>query len=160
MKIISFLAVCLCLSLAMPVTAVVADEVVLVVDGATGDGKAHKFTMADIAALPPAGFSTSTPWHTGVQRFDGVELGELMRAVGAKGSMLHVRALNDYKSDIPVADFSLYHPVLAYKRNGAPMRVRDKGPLFILYPYDSNPALKTETYYIRSPWQVAGITIE
>jgi hypothetical protein len=38
--------------------------------------------------------------------------------------------------------------------------VRDKGPLFIVYPYDSKPELKSQTYYGRSAWQLAKLIIE
>ena len=44
--------------------------------------------------------------------------------------------------------------LLALKRNGAYMPVRDKGPLFIVYPYDSSPELKHQKYYSRSAWPV------
>ena len=39
------------------------------------------------------------------------------------------------------------------------MPVRDKGPFFIIYPYDSSAALRTEQYYARSAWQVASLTV-
>ena len=134
--------------------------VILTIDGATGDGKAHTFTLADLKKLPPAGFATKTPWHDGPQRFDGVLMSDLMHAVGGKGTVLHVRALDDYKSDVPVADFDKFKPIMAYSQNGQPMPVREKGPLFVIYPFDSDTALRNETYYTRSPWQVAAITIE
>jgi hypothetical protein len=40
------------------------------------------------------------------------------------------------------------------------MTVRDKGPLFIIYPYDSNPDLKAQKYYSRSVWQIARIEVK
>ena len=40
------------------------------------------------------------------------------------------------------------------------MPVRDKGPLFIIYPFDANPELKSQTYYSRSVWQVAKIVVK
>lgn len=161
MKIFAVLALALSFAaLAPPARAEDPGPVILTIDGATGDGMAHTFTMKELAALPAAGFSTATPWHTGTQRFDGVSMTDLMGTVGAKGKVAHVRALDDYKSDIPVADFAKFKPILAFKHNGAPMPVRDKGPLFILYPFDSDAELRSETYYTRSPWQVATITIE
>jgi hypothetical protein len=50
--------------------------------------------------------------------------------------------------------------ILALKRNGEYMPVRDKGPLFVIYPFDSKPELKTQTYYGRSVWQVAKIVVK
>ena len=46
------------------------------------------------------------------------------------------------------------------KRNGEYMPIRDKGPLFIIYPYDGNPELKNQKYYSRSVWQVARIDVK
>ena len=40
------------------------------------------------------------------------------------------------------------------------MPVRDKGPLFIVYPFDSDPALKSRTFYGRSVWQVAKLVVK
>jgi hypothetical protein len=40
------------------------------------------------------------------------------------------------------------------------MPVSDKGPFFIIYPFDSFEELKNELYYSRSAWQVRSITIE
>ncbi len=73
--------------------------------------------------------------------------------------MLQVTALNKYRTEIPVSDVA-HQPILAYQRNGEPMPVRDKGPLFVIYPYDRNPDLKTERYFSRSAWQVRSIAID
>ena len=51
-------------------------------------------------------------------------------------------------------------PLMALKMNGEYMRVRDKGPLFIVYPYDSSTELQNQIYYSRSAWQVSKIIIE
>jgi len=82
-----------------------------------------------------------------------------MKQVGATGDRVVVTALNDYTTEIPMEDFAKYKVILAIKRNGEYMPVRDKGPLFIIYPYDSDPELKSQTYYARSAWQVAKIDV-
>ena len=69
--------------------------------------------------------------------FTGVPMNKLMDAVGAKGTSLTVTALNDYATDIPIEDFKNQPVILATKRDGNYMPVRDKGPLFIVYNYDS-----------------------
>jgi hypothetical protein len=102
---------------------------------------------------------TTTPWHEGKVKFEGVPMDKLMKLVGATGQRVVVVALNDYSTEIPMADFGKYNAILAIKRNGEYMPVRDKGPLFIIYPYDSNPDLQTQTYYARSAWQVAKIDV-
>lgn len=48
---------------------------------------------------------------------------------------------------IPIADFEKLNVILAYRRDGKAMPVRDKGPLWIMYPFDDNPAIKTDLYF-------------
>ncbi len=40
------------------------------------------------------------------------------------------------------------------------MAVRDKGPLFVIYPYDSNTELQSELYFGRSAWQLRTIEVQ
>ncbi len=56
-------------------------------------------------------------------------------------------------------DFAKFNVILAIKRNGEYMPVRDKGPLFIVYPYDSKSELKSQTYYGRSAWQLKRLEV-
>jgi hypothetical protein len=84
----------------------------------------------------------------------------LLDKVGVKGETLDVVALDKYSVEIPIADLQKYHAVMAYKLDGKIMDIADKGPLFIVWPYDSDPYLATEKFYSRSPWQIAHMTIE
>jgi hypothetical protein len=102
---------------------------------------------------------TTTPWYEGAVKFEGVPLDKLMKSVGASGDRAVFVALNDYSTEIPMQDFAKYKVILALKRDGEYMPVRDKGPLFVIYPYDSDPELKSQTYYARSAWQVAKIIV-
>lgn len=142
--------------------------VILTVTGAIERGNARDaqgrivahFDQAMLEALGQSGFTTSTPWHKGVVRFDGVPGKAVMEAVMAKRSgIAQAVALNDYASSVPVEDFLQHKLLLALKLNGAYMTVRDKGPLFIVYPYDSDAALRQETYYTRSVWQLRRLDI-
>lgn len=103
---------------------------------------------------------TTNPWYDGRVRFEGVLMDKLMALVGAKGTNVTAVALNDYVSKLPMEDFTKFNVILAMKRDGNYMPVRDKGPLFIIYPYDSDPQLQTQTYYTRSAWQVAKLIVE
>ncbi len=40
------------------------------------------------------------------------------------------------------------------------MSVREKGPLWIVYPYSSSPEFQNEVIYSRSIWQLNRITVE
>jgi hypothetical protein len=104
--------------------------------------------------------TTATPWHQGQVRFEGVPLKKLLASIGAQGKTVKAVALNDYVTTIPVDDFAKHGTILALKRDGQYMPVRDKGPLFIIYPYDSDPHLKSQMYYARSAWQVKRLEVQ
>lgn len=139
-------------------TAPVADKVVLTVTAA--DGAKKDFTRADLEALGTTVTRTATPWHDGVQTFEGPALDKILAAAGAKGVRAQVTALNKYTIEVPVEDFAKHGVILATKRNGEAMAVKDKGPLFVIYPFDARPDLKTELYYGRSVWQVRSIAVQ
>lgn len=103
--------------------------------------------------------TTTTIWTEGVQTFTGVALVDLVEAVGAGGGDLTATALNDYAVEVPRADASDDHALLAFERNGKPMSIREKGPLWIVYPYDSDPKFQSEVYYSRSIWQLDRLEI-
>ena len=69
-------------------------------------------------------------------------------------------AVNDYAVEIPVTDAVEGGPIIAWERNGSTMSVRDKGPLWLVYPFDSVPAYQSEVIYSRSIWQLDRITVE
>ncbi len=143
-------------------------SVILTVSGAItrGNGSdaqgrpvAH-FDRAMLEALGHASIETTTPWHKGVVRFEGVPGPALIEAVGAKpDGIAQAVALNDYASAVPVADFMARGLILALKQDGTYMTVREKGPIFIVYPYDNFPDLRQETFYTRSVWQLRRLDI-
>jgi hypothetical protein len=119
-----------------------------------------QFDRKMLEALGETSFSTSTPWYDGPHKFEGVPLAKLLDAVGAAGDHLIATALNDYTTDIPAEDTRKLGVILALKRDGEYMPVSDKGPIFIVYPFDSNPELRAQVYYKRSAWQVARIEVK
>lgn len=126
----------------------------------TNKGDTAEFDRDMLEAMGTESFTTETPWYPGAVKFEGVSLNKLMQQVGAKGQTLSVVALNDYSSEIPFEDFQKFNVILALKQNGEYMSVRDKGPIFIMYPFDSDPVLKHQTYYGRAVWQVAKIVVK
>lgn len=126
----------------------------------TNEGGKAVFDIASLEKLGMVSFQTASPWYNGRTTFTGIPMKTLMTYVGAKGSVVKVSALNDYTTVIPLSDFQKYNVILALKINGEYMRVRDKGPLFIVYPYDSKPELNNQVFYSRSAWQVSKMSIE
>lgn len=127
----------------------------------TEKGNEVTFTIEDLDKLDQSGFKTSTIWTEGVVEFTGVSLSEVLEAAGAEGSSFELTALNDYAIFITASELEDGVPLIATRRDGMLMSVRDKGPFWIVYPYDSERKYRTETTYARSIWQLNHIsTIE
>lgn len=137
-------------------------EVILTVSGdisaSNGDGLA-RFDLDMLSDLGTRGFTTTTMWTEGDQSFTGVGLDQLLDRLGVEDGMLKATAINDYGVDIPVDVATEGGPIIAFELNGEPMSVRDKGPLWIVFPYDSDPAYRTEITFSQSIWQLDRIEV-
>ena len=118
------------------------------------------FDMAMLMALPVTRIETTTPWTKGLTHFEGVAIKDLLRAVAATGEISEFTALNDYTVRIPLNDFSQFGAIIAYKVNGKMMGVRDKGPLWVIYPLDAHTQLQNAQYRDRMIWQLRSITVK
>lgn len=143
--------------LAVSVLPSMADDVVLTINGDSGDPV--KLSFADLQALPASSFETTTIWTEGKQKFTGVSLKDLLSELSLSGKTLRAKALNDYSIEIPIADAVENGPIVAYFLDDERMSVRDKGPLWIVYPYDLEERYQTEVFYSRSIWQLDRIDL-
>lgn len=125
----------------------------------TNDGKRAHFDMAMLEALPQRTFQTRTPWYSQPRRFTGPLLRDVLAAAGAQGTALKLVALNDYQVDMPMDDAMRHDVIVARLLDDKPMAVRDKGPLFVMYPFDAQPELRSAIYYGRSAWQLRTIEV-
>lgn len=136
--------------------------IVLTIEGRiteTNQGGKVQFDMQMLAALPQHSFTTRTPWYPDAVTFTGPLLRDVVAAVGGTGSAITAIALNDYKTEIPFDDIHRHDVVVARLMNNRPMPVREKGPLFIVYPFDTKAELRSELYYNRSAWQLSVLRI-
>ena len=122
-------------------------------------GQAAAFDMPMLARMAQASIVTSTPWFPQARKFTGPLLRTVLAAAGAQGTALRAIALNDYRVDIPFDDALHIDVVLARLLDNKPMPVRDKGPLFIIYPFDQQIELRNAVYYSRCAWQLKGIEV-
>ena len=129
------------------------------VERANASGRAD-FDMAMLEALPQHSFVTATPWFQTPRRFSGPLLRDVLAAAGAQGTTLSAVALNDYKVQIPAEDAQRFKVLMATRLDGQPMPVREKGPLFIIYPYGDSADLRSERYYNRSAWQLRTLDVK
>ena len=139
-----------------------AGETVLTITGdianTNGDGVAT-FDKAMLEALERRSATMETPWTEGKVAFEGPLLKAILDAAGAQGKTLIVKALNDYSAEVPMEDAQDFPTMLAIRMNGEEMSVRDKGPLFMIYPFDKHPELYNEKYFSRSVWQIKEVEV-
>jgi len=136
------------------------DHVVLSVSGGitvTNEEGAAKFDRAMLKNLKVTKLKTTTPWTEGVQEFEGVLASDLMAALGAQGSVVVATAINDYKVEIPASDFTKFPVLLAWSMNGKELSVRDKGPIWIIYPQDDFAELRTAETKNKWIWQLKSL---
>ncbi|MFN7225068.1 MAG: molybdopterin-dependent oxidoreductase [Paracoccaceae bacterium] len=121
------------------------------------DGTALDLDM--IEAMGVETMHTGTIWTDGVREFQGIELSRLLEQLGAEGETLRLIALNDYAVEIPMTEAVDGGPMLAYRMDGIILSTRDKGPLWMIYPFDPKPEYKNEVSYSRSVWQLMVIEV-
>lgn len=138
------------------------DTVVLTVTGAittTNVDDTAQFDVAMLSQIDATMIETTTIWTDGEQTFEGVSLDVLLERLGVSEGTILATAINDYTVEIPVSDAVPGGPIIAYHMNGNPMSVRDKGPLWVVYPYDSSTDYQSEVIYARSIWQLDRLEI-
>lgn len=158
----------LCLGvLTSPVLAdpmpVATGEVILTVDGNLGPDApegGYALDIEGLKTLPSISFDTSTIWTDGVQTFQGVSLKQFLALSGATEGILTVEALNGYLVEMPISDLEDDAPIIAYHIDGKEFSRREKGPLWLVYPYDRDEKYKSELTYANSVWQVQKLTVE
>ncbi len=126
----------------------------------TNDGDKAAFDLKLLESVGVTKTKTSTAWTEGTPEFEGVKLQALLDRLGASGDAVIAVALNDYKVEIPIADFKNYPVILAYRMNGEILKVREKGPLWIVYPQDDFPALKNKETQSKWVWQVKELRVK
>lgn len=139
-----------------------AGRVILTIAGnisRMNNGDTAEFDLEMLHALGTRALSVTTSWTDGTQEFSGVLMRDLMAAVGAKGTMVEAVALNDYTYVLETKDFSLYPVILATKLNGNILKIRDKGPLWIVYPLDEFAAEQKAKIERRMVWQLKQLTV-
>lgn len=67
---------------------------------------------------------------------------------------VHLVAANDYSFDIPLSDLTEYDVILAMQADGTRLSIRDKGPIWLMYPVDDFPELQDPKYNLRLIWQL------
>ena len=161
-QLLAYLALPLAQSVNAQASAPPAGPVVLTLSGRVGlpnQGDKAVFDMSMLERLPQHSLNPPTPWYPQPRKFTGPLLRDVLAAAGSKGSLLKAVALNDYRVEIPADDADRFDMVLARLLDDKPMTVREKGPLFIIYPFEQHADLRKTLYYSRCAWQLKAIEV-
>lgn len=153
-----FSAVCYAANLSLP-----QGKVILTVGGnisQANTGHSARFDRQMLAQLPQHTLTTQTPWTEEAHVYEGVLLRDLLQYLGASGQYVTALALNEYQSDIKMDLIHSYPILLAMKDNGTQMRVRDKGPLWIIFPLSEYPELNIPSHYEKMVWQLNALEVQ
>ena len=118
------------------------------------------YDMAFLKSLPQHNFATQTPWFKKTVTFTGPLLRDVLSAAKVKGAVIYAVAIDEYRTQIPFADCEQYDIILAHQLDGETLTPKNKGPLFVVYPYDSKPELQSVRFYERSIWQLKSLRVE
>lgn len=134
-----------------------ADETLLQVSNA--EGAVVEFDRQALESLPQVSIKTSTLWTQGVIEFRGPLLLDVLHSAGITSGRVAFQALNDYRLEADLTEFTQEWPIIATRRDGLPFGVRDNGPLWVIYPFDRGGKLAEERTYFSSVWQLVSITV-
>lgn len=162
MKIRAMIAV---LALAFAGTGAVA-ETILVVAGGGNDGEARQteWALDDLDALEQVTIETRNNYVDTLTSFTGPRMQTVLEGLEYdEGSMIKATALNDYFVSIPASDFLLGDVILATRRDGELMSLRDKGPIWIIYQteqYSEETTPSAAMIHNRLIWQLRRLEVQ
>jgi hypothetical protein len=118
-----------------------------------------QFDRGMLLGLKQTEIVTKTPWTNGASLFEGPSIKDLLKLVGGNGETIVATALNGYQITIPMNDVNEHTVSLALKRNNKVLSVRQKGPIWVIYPWSDKEELRSNVYYSRSIWQLKSLEI-
>ncbi|MFT3799860.1 MAG: hypothetical protein QM766_01445 [Burkholderiaceae bacterium] len=138
-------------SVVVPMQPAFPGKIVLTVES---EGHRTPFDMRALEALPQRTYELATPWYLRPVSFQGPLMRDVFADAGVRGTRIEAIAVNDFTADIPFADVEAHDVIVALRMDGKLMSARDKGPLFVIYPYDRLPEGERQASFARSVWQL------
>lgn len=120
------------------------------------DGTQVEFDRARLEALEWRQIETHTSFTDGPQTFAGATLSSVLAQVDIREGTLEAQAVNGYTVLIPVAHAAAHDVLLAMDWNGRAMRVRTKGPIWVVYPLSAREAAG-QPFDAEMIWQLTGL---
>lgn len=121
-----------------------------------------EYTIEDLDSLDQTSYATTNAFVDDETAFSGPLISAVLAdagAVPADDGTVAITAINDYAVEIPVTDLTSYDVIFATRVDGEEMSIREKGPIWVMYPISDFPELDDALYSSRLIWQVKNIKL-
>lgn len=116
---------------------------------------------ADLLALPQADLQTENEFLEGMVTYTGPLARDVIALLEDETATIAIlTAVNDYAVEVPLEDFLDYDTVFAHSTDGDRLSLRDRGPLWLIYPMSDHAELRDRVYNNRSIWQLAKVELK
>ncbi|MBM7456876.1 hypothetical protein HNR62_002778 [Oceanisphaera litoralis] len=119
------------------------------------------FTLSELQAMPQSDITTVHPWVNRPHHYRGVDLNRLMaRLFGHRRvATLYLESLNGFSVAVDWPQVSPFAPILAWQDDGKVISRRNKGPLWLMLPYDAVPRVRQADFLHFMAWQLRVIRV-
>ena len=151
------------------------DPNVLLVEKEKGKPIATYSVQELSSAFPPKVLETNTPWTKGTKRrYRGASLKEVLAKNGLSGaSIIEGIALDDYQAKLEMKEINTFDPIIATEigctdadqasktcapgQEFRPLTDADRGPYYIVWPYDQLPKASDPGDNSRWVWYLVAL---
>ncbi|MBZ0130642.1 MAG: molybdopterin-dependent oxidoreductase [Rhodobacteraceae bacterium] len=118
-------------------------------------GTSMVLSLDDLRDLGETELRTGNEFVDGERLFRGPLVRDVLRHAGAdNATLVRLTAANDYQVEIAAEEFMKYEVILALSMDGVPLSMRDKGPIWVIYPISSHAELQDPVFNNRLIWQL------
>lgn len=144
----------------IPTQSVAAPILTVVFPDVNGEAQTIEYTDEEILALDQVEIATDNDYVDETAVFSGPRLRDVFgdQEIGSE-DMIRLRALNDYSTEMPASEALDYDVILALSMNGERLSVRDKGPIWVIYPMSEHEELREPRFNDRLVWQLSSVEL-
>lgn len=152
-------------ALTAPLAAVVSADasVMLEINRTDTSPFVSYLTQTELDAMAQQTVDTATPYSHGEVRFSGPLLEDVLEKVMddeiEQGTPITLTALNDYTVHTTVDVLSKADAIIATRKDGIRLSIRDRGPFWLILPLSDRPELDNENYHRLLVWHLHQIRI-
>jgi hypothetical protein len=117
--------------------------------------------VADLEKLPLTEYTTYDPYEKRRVHYKGVLLRELVGRYADPGvQAVRLLAVDDYRITLTRPEWTRWDILLATQMDGRHLSRREKGPVKIVFPYDTAKDIDHKVYDPKWIWQITQIEFE